>query len=174
MGALTADNAVQSQLPLDVEESIEDEELLQKRKAELAARPENAPPEKSTSITAFIHFCRLRSIESDIQQTIYRVDKKRQPAELRKDVDAFMERLAQWKAEMPLDSRALPNFDMLLVDGYHNYVRNEGLFLCPVFGAKADKGPWQDDILLQVHQLPFVPDHSLARNGRQQVLERLC
>lgn len=61
-------------------------------------------------------------IESDIQQTIYRVDKT--PASLRDDVEEFMTRLEEWRAYMPLDARKLPNFDILCVDGYDNYVRN--------------------------------------------------
>lgn len=113
-----------SQLPLDVEELLADEDVLQKKKIELAQRPPNAPPEKSTSMTAFIYICELRRIESDIQQTIYRVDKHRPPAALKDDVEEFMARLERWKAAMPLDSKELPNFDVLLVDGYHNYVRD--------------------------------------------------
>ena len=87
-------------------------------------------------MTAFIYICRLRRIESAIQQTIYRVDKQKPAAALMQDVDAFRARLDKWKAAMPLDARDLPNFDLLMVDGYNNYVSEplslslQAIFLC--------------------------------------------
>lgn len=53
----------------------------------------------STSLSCFIHMIRLRRIESNIQQSIYRVD--RHKPLLRPKIDRFLGLLNEWKAQMP-------------------------------------------------------------------------
>ncbi|KAK6064976.1 fungal specific transcription factor domain-containing protein [Seiridium cupressi] len=60
-------------LPLDVDESCEDLEVLERTRV-ATDQGSNSPASKSTSMTGFIYICKLRQIESDIQQSIYRVD----------------------------------------------------------------------------------------------------
>jgi hypothetical protein len=52
-----------------------------------------------TSMSCFIHICRLRIIESNIQQSIYRVDDPSSISEA--EVDQYIERLEHWRASMP-------------------------------------------------------------------------
>ncbi|KFA46129.1 hypothetical protein S40293_03749 [Stachybotrys chartarum IBT 40293] len=114
-----SDRDIDTELPTDVDESIEDEDSLRVLQQEGRNRPWKIS-RISTSMTGFIYMCRLRVIESDIQQTIYRVDKV--PPDMRADVESFITRLEQWKAEMPSDARQLPDFRTMRVDGYQNYM----------------------------------------------------
>ena len=82
-------------------------------------------------MTGFIYICKLRIIESDIQQTVYRVDQAT-PA-TKEEVEKFIQRLDAWKANMPMDARKanqpiesvdrkVPALESRCVDGYDNYV----------------------------------------------------
>lgn len=117
-----SDRDIDVELPTDVEENNEDEALLRRLQEEARRNGTQSPPASSTSMTGFIYICRLRIIESDIQQTIYRVDKA--PPDMRNDVEGFIARLEHWRSQMPLDARKLPDFDTMRVDGYENYVRS--------------------------------------------------
>lgn len=116
-----SDRDIDVELPTDVDEDIEDIEHLRKLQQQQRERTEIQPPPVSTSMTVFIYMCRLRSIESDIQQTIYRVDKA-PLSTIKADVDGFIARLEEWKAQLPLDAHKLPNLETMCVDGYDSYV----------------------------------------------------
>jgi hypothetical protein len=84
------------------------------------------PPTKSSSMSCFIHICRLRIIESNIQQAIYRVDQPTGATEA--EVEKFVLQLEQWKANMPRDARnpdtpSNVELDSMSMDGYDYYVR---------------------------------------------------
>ena len=106
-------------------------------------------------------------IESDIQQTIYRVD--RPPVSLKQDVEAFMIRLEEWKASMPLDAGQLPNFSILCVDGYDNYVSKSylcstlSLFVQPrtAMFRKKTYDMIKDGVFLQMHAVSTISNHSI-------------
>lgn len=55
--------------------------------------------QRPSSMSCFIHICRLRIIESNIQQSIYRVDDPSAISEL--EVDRYIEQLEHWRTTMP-------------------------------------------------------------------------
>jgi hypothetical protein len=76
-------------------------------------------------MSCFIHLCRLRIIESNIQQSIYRVD---DPASISEsEVDRYIEQLERWRSAMPRhDTCATPpqNSDLeITLDDYDTHVR---------------------------------------------------
>lgn len=115
-----SDRDIDVSLPTDVAEDIEDERLLEELQEKTSRDTHQIPPRVSTSMTGFIYLSRLRMIESEIQQTIYRVD--RAPADTKAAIEGFITRLDEWKAQMPLDAGQLPDFSTMRVDGYQNYV----------------------------------------------------
>ncbi|KAH7303853.1 fungal-specific transcription factor domain-containing protein [Stachybotrys elegans] len=114
-----SDRDIDVELPTDIDEDIEDESRLRNAQNEARSHPTRTP-KSSTSMTGFIHICRLRKIESEIQQTIYRVDKV--PSNVKADVESFLVRIDQWKSELPLDAQQLPDFSTMRVDGFDNYM----------------------------------------------------
>jgi hypothetical protein len=54
-----------------------------------------------SSLTPFIHFLKLRKIESKIEQVIYRANKKSQPIHI--VVQGFLSQLIAWKEAIPLE-----------------------------------------------------------------------
>ncbi|KAK6063557.1 C6 transcription factor [Seiridium cupressi] len=96
-----SDRDIDIQLPLDVEESCEDVIVLERAKVTDSQAP-RAPATESTSITGFKYICQLRQIESDIQQSIYRVDQC-QPA-IKAETERILKVLEQWKESMPRDA----------------------------------------------------------------------
>jgi hypothetical protein len=78
-----------------------------------------------TSMSCFIHLCRLRIIESNIQQSIYRVDSPSSSST--EEVERFVEQLEAWRANMPRHDHCVQkptNFDLqTTIDGYDYYVR---------------------------------------------------
>lgn len=89
----------------------------------------NQAPTVSTSLSCFIHICRLRRIESHIQQSIYRVDVDQQSGVANADVEAFIRQLEDWRESIPQDARRhnadkpSTRTDTLVIDGYGYYVR---------------------------------------------------
>ncbi|KAJ9142934.1 hypothetical protein NKR23_g6746 [Pleurostoma richardsiae] len=117
-----SDRDIDVELPFDINEAFEDSSVIE-RAAEAAAKAISPGPQpRSTSMTGFIHICRLRIIESNIQQSIYRVDRPFDVTET--DVEHFIRQLDEWKANMPNDARnrELPNVDSMCVDGYDYYM----------------------------------------------------
>jgi hypothetical protein len=108
---------------LDVDEALEDNDMLEQLQESGMVTPFGTKArQKSTSMTGFIYICRLRMIESRIQQSIYRVDQS-SPA-TRAEVDKFIQLLDEWRQSMPIDARTreVPNLDKMCVDGYDHYV----------------------------------------------------
>jgi hypothetical protein len=121
-----SDRDIDAELPLDVNESVQDI-------ATLAAAPvtpktvnPSQAPAHSTSLSCFIHICRLRRIESHIQQSVYRVDQPSDVPEI--EVQSFIRQLEEWKEGIPCDARqhdadkASTKTDTMVVDGYGYYV----------------------------------------------------
>ncbi|KAF2495865.1 hypothetical protein BU16DRAFT_560725 [Lophium mytilinum] len=119
-----SDRDIDVELPLDVDEAVEDPVLLEQ--AHRAAKIQgDQPPSKSSSMSCFIHICRLRIIESNIQQAIYRVDQPTGATEA--EVERFVVQLEQWKANMPRDARnpdttSNVELDSMSMDGYDYYM----------------------------------------------------
>jgi hypothetical protein len=92
-----SDRDIDAELPSDVDESEEDPTVLRmaiERIGESAVR--------STSMSCFIHICRLRILESNIQQNIYRVD---EPDVDISEIDKFLNQLDAWKSAIPQDAQ---------------------------------------------------------------------
>lgn len=89
-----------SQLPLDIDESTQDLEVL--RKATEGDKTQPACPQ--TTMTCYIHLLRLRIIDTEIQHNIYRVDSPNSPRTIYKTTDRFLERLFAWKNSIPPQS----------------------------------------------------------------------
>jgi hypothetical protein len=114
-----SDRDIDLEMPLDISEDTTE--------GQLVALDLNLPQEP-TSMTSFILVTRLRQIESEIQQTIYRVD-----CHMGTDdavVDQFLERLDRWKSTIPEASRRFRDSGDVPFDGYDYYVR---IILLPIF-----------------------------------------
>lgn len=68
-----------------------------------AGLPEGVDPESRESLTPFTHICRLRTIESRIQQTLYCVNKKLSPTFMAPEIDVNLRKLEAWKSTIPMD-----------------------------------------------------------------------
>ncbi|ORY10174.1 hypothetical protein BCR34DRAFT_588779 [Clohesyomyces aquaticus] len=113
-------------LPLDINEDVEDLAAMDRVSSVSEAMERQSPSnQQPTSMSCCIHLCRLRIIESNIQQSIYRVDGPSGAAE--SEVDHYIEQLEQWRAMMPRHDNCTPkphNLDLeVSVDGYDYYVR---------------------------------------------------
>lgn len=118
-----SDRDIDLDLPFAIDEDASEEQL-----ASLQATPNSHKSNKSTSLTSFLHITRLRQIESDIQQTIYRVD---QTASIDDSVvDRFLDRLAQWKAGIPNDTLKVRDVADVPFDGYDYYVSQLSIRSC--------------------------------------------
>lgn len=111
-----SDRDIDVPLPLDVDEAITGQEFADM--AELAEQ--TTAPSNSTSLSSFIQIVRIRRIESDIQQSIYRVDETPETSD--HTVDAFLERLDHWKSLIPLDARKMKDREAVPFDGYDVYM----------------------------------------------------
>ena len=85
------------QLPLDIDEAETNVEVYRAR-AEAESQP-GSYPQKNTSLSMFLRIVKLRMIDSEIQQTIYRVDKHSDYTAA--DVDRFISQLAEWHSTIP-------------------------------------------------------------------------
>lgn len=101
-----------------MDEACEDIEVLEKAR-QVASQCSDAPTTISTSMTGFLYILRLRQIESNIQQSIYRVDQSAPATEA--EAERLIEQLEQWRQCMPADARSF-NPESAVVDGYDNYV----------------------------------------------------
>ncbi|KAI1879322.1 hypothetical protein JX265_002276 [Neoarthrinium moseri] len=113
-----SDRDIDIELPLDVDEACEDLEILEKVRSEAVSKS-NIPPTKSTSMTGFIYICRLRQIESNIQQSVYRVDQSAPATEA--EAERYIQQLEDWKQQMPTDASST-NPEGMIVDGLDNYM----------------------------------------------------
>lgn len=108
-----SDRDIDIDLPLDINENT-DESQLTNLDSILASSS------KSSTLTSFIMIVQLRHIESDIQQTIYRVDKNSVPDDA--VIDEFLAQLDDWKAKIPRDTRHFRDVGDEPFDGYDYYV----------------------------------------------------
>jgi hypothetical protein len=92
-----SDRDIDADLPSDVDESEEDPTVLR-----MAPNRTEQPAVSSTSMSCFIHICRLRIIESNIQQNIYRVD---QPDVEVSEIDKYLQQLEAWREGIPQDAQ---------------------------------------------------------------------
>ncbi|OCT44052.1 Zn2/Cys6 DNA-binding protein [Cladophialophora carrionii] len=123
-----SDRDIDAELPLDVDESVEEDSVLEQAYAasQGAAAAAAAAAAVSTSLSVFIHICRLRRIESQIQQCIYRVDETTGPSTA--EVDMFLRQLDEWKEQIPRDARhhsgdkPTTTTDTMVIDGYGYYM----------------------------------------------------
>ncbi|EXJ90263.1 hypothetical protein A1O1_03362 [Capronia coronata CBS 617.96] len=112
-----SDRDIDLEFPLDIDEDITEERL-----ACLPVETGSSPTTlRSTSLTPFLLITRLRQIESDIQQTIYRVDKSGGPVS-ECVTDEFLARLEQWKSMIPPDTHNLKDVGDVPYDGYDFYM----------------------------------------------------
>jgi hypothetical protein len=114
-----SDRDIDVELPLDVDEACEDIAALELAR-EVALQTPGSSATCSTSMTGFLYTLRLRRIESQVQQSIYRVDQSA-PATAT-EAEKLIEQLEQWRKSMPADADATDP-DSMIVDGYDNYVR---------------------------------------------------
>ncbi|RDW88310.1 hypothetical protein BP6252_00342 [Coleophoma cylindrospora] len=97
-------------LPLDVDEENQDIEVF--RNAINTGKPANPP----TSMTTFIHVVRLKRIESEIQNSIYRVDGAN-AANLSQETERILAKLNAWKDATPAPTQ------VVYMVAYHKCVR---------------------------------------------------
>lgn len=108
-----SDRDIDIGLPLDIDEDTTEEQLA-------CFHEISRSTTRSTSMTLFNMVVQLRCIESDIQQTIYRVD---QDVSISDDIiDSFLLRLDEWASRIPSDTRQMRDQDGLPFDGYDHYV----------------------------------------------------
>lgn len=110
-----SDRDIDLDIPLDVDEDSIEENL-----ASLGGSL-HTPSITSTTLTSFIKTIKLRQIESEIQQTIYRVDRT-MPVD-NAAIDYFLGRLTEWKDTIPQDTKHFKDVDVVPYDGYDFYVR---------------------------------------------------
>jgi hypothetical protein len=107
-----SDRDIDVDLPLDINEVTTEEELRAFESIPIS-------PTNCTSMTSFIMIVQLRRLESDIQQTIYRVDKDDPSHDA--IIDEFLLQLEVWKSRIPSDATRLRDRGDLPFDGYDYY-----------------------------------------------------
>lgn len=107
-----SDRDIDLELPLNINENATEDQLSKSEHIGSLS--------KSTSLSSFILIIRLRQIESDIQQSIYRVDQNIGIED--STIDGFIERLEQWKASIPQDTKRIKDMGDVPFDGYDYYV----------------------------------------------------
>lgn len=84
------------------------------------------PRSPTTTMTSFIHHCRLKRIESEIQHTIYRVDK---PVSSSYEViQEFLDRLISWKEHLPVECYTVQDNDIQPFEGIVVYASSPYVF----------------------------------------------
>ncbi|KAK7970642.1 hypothetical protein PG988_009715 [Apiospora saccharicola] len=93
-----SDHDIDAELPLDINEDTRDDEVVRQASTHVTNIPVNPP----TTLTSFIHRTRLKRIESEIQHSVYRVDRPGTIADI--TIDAFLNKLNSWKEAIPYDA----------------------------------------------------------------------
>ncbi|KAK8138556.1 hypothetical protein PG984_001936 [Apiospora sp. TS-2023a] len=93
-----SDHDIDAELPLDINEDTRDDEFVRQASTHVTNIPVNPP----TTLTSFIHRTRLKRIESEIQHSVYRVDRPGTIADI--TIDAFLNKLNSWKEAIPYDA----------------------------------------------------------------------
>lgn len=89
------------QLPLEIDEDEEDIEVIKNA----MTHDQSVPADPPSDMSCFIHMLRLKRIESDVQQTIYRVDITLSRADVHKATDEFLDRFLAWRDVIPKVAR---------------------------------------------------------------------
>lgn len=110
-----SDRDIDFQLPLDVDESCQDIQVLE----QASKVDRDAVRTESSSLTAFLQILRLRRIESSIQQTIYRVDQSTNVTDA--EIEFYLDQLENWKKLIPLDAKKQVDRESIAFDGYDYY-----------------------------------------------------
>jgi hypothetical protein len=98
---------------MDVDDSASEEEL-QKG----IGTNDSSERADAASLSLFIHITRLRRIESNIQQSVYRVDRSSSlPAQV---IDCFIAELSKWKDQIPKETTQ--DTEVSPYDGYYYYL----------------------------------------------------
>lgn len=108
-----SDRDIDISLPCDIDEDITEEQLVDVHQL-LGSNT------RSTSLTLFNMVVQLRRIESDIQQTIYRVDQSEKISDA--TIKKFLVQLEGWASRIPTDTRQMRDQDDRPFDGYDHYV----------------------------------------------------
>ena len=116
-----SDRDIDIDLPLDINENTEEPHLVDLDSIQ-------ASSSRSSTLTSFLMVVQLRHIESDIQQTIYRIDRINGPAD--SVIDEFLGKLEIWKARIPTDTHYFKDAGDRPFDGYNYYVRPSSQALC--------------------------------------------
>ncbi|KAK8076500.1 fungal-specific transcription factor domain-containing protein [Apiospora phragmitis] len=114
-----SDRDIDVEFPLDIDEATEELEVLQTT-YQASKLPGSRKLPQSTTMTGFIHLCKLRVMESHIQQSIYRVDQSTTATDV--EVEGFLEKLEGWKSRIPLDASS-PYTQTTTGVGYDTFVR---------------------------------------------------
>ncbi|KAK7937985.1 uncharacterized protein PG986_014853 [Apiospora aurea] len=101
----------------NIDEETEHLEMLQTT-YEASELPGSRISPQALSMTGFIHVCKLRVMESHIQQSIYRVDQPTTLTEM--EVEGFLENLEGWKSRIPVDF--ISPSHMTASFGYNTYM----------------------------------------------------
>ncbi|KAI9734555.1 MAG: hypothetical protein M1834_002156 [Cirrosporium novae-zelandiae] len=111
-----SDRDIDAELPLDIDEAADDMKSLERTsQVDLSIVPMT-----STTLSSFVHVLKLRQIESNIQQNIYRVDRSGEASAV--ETDYFLEQLSRWRSMIPLDIRKKANAQSITLDGYDFYI----------------------------------------------------
>jgi hypothetical protein len=168
---LTAMTNWVEKLPLDVNESVQDSRIFEAALQDSQLVSDQAPA-VSTSLSCFLHICRLRRIESQIQQSIYRVDEPSRAVEA--EVESFIQQLEDWKEKIPRDARQhvadkpSTRTDTVVIDGYGYYV----ISLLSLLSGTDANGADLDGLLLQMHEV-LASSTSLSTGHEHSFLENM-
>ncbi|KAK5718800.1 hypothetical protein LTR17_015634 [Elasticomyces elasticus] len=94
--------------------------------AELPTESDDEDEQDSTP--CFVHICRLRMIESRIQQTVYRADQPQTALPLL-ELQSFIEQLEQWKCGIPAGNHVAGSSSINTYDSYLIYYYQAVRFL---------------------------------------------
>ncbi|KAI1774282.1 fungal-specific transcription factor domain-containing protein [Hypoxylon cercidicola] len=95
---------VDAELPIDIDEDIDNIEALRQAAETKTDRPASPP----TSLTIFIHFVRLKVLQGKIDAVIYRVDRPMHfPVNI---IGGFLDQLLAWKQVIPAEFYAADEY----------------------------------------------------------------
>ncbi|KAH8899855.1 hypothetical protein GQ53DRAFT_203201 [Thozetella sp. PMI_491] len=110
-----SDHDIDADLPLDVDEANDDDEVVR----QAAQHPIDYPRNPGTTMSSFVHRLRLKRIESEIQHVVYRVDR---PTKIPDTViQVFLDQLNTWKDTVPFEARNFVSKPGLPYDGLEYY-----------------------------------------------------
>jgi hypothetical protein len=117
-----------------------------------AILPTGTEWDSTGSMACFVHLCRLRIIESHIQQSVYRVDEPQ--GECPSNLSSFIDQLDDWKMNIPKTNQAAVS------KSFENYDSYVCIVLCLCDGELSDLTAAH--ILLSSCTVPIAPAHNLG------------